>query len=49
LDFRLVLYAHTFAIAKEMNSKRYDLLSWVQVSADGRQLVTQLAYLYRLK
>jgi hypothetical protein len=49
LWFRFILYAHALTIAKEMNSKRYDLLSRVQVSADGRQLVTQLAYLYRLK
>jgi hypothetical protein len=34
LDFRL-LYAHAFAIAKEMNAKRHDLLSGVQVPADG--------------
>jgi len=40
LDFRLVLYAHTFAIAKKMNSKRYDLLSWVQVPADACQFFT---------
>jgi hypothetical protein len=35
LDFRLGLYAHAFAIAKEMNSDGYDLLSGVQVPADG--------------
>jgi hypothetical protein len=35
LDFRLVLYAHAFAIAKEMNAKRYDLLPWVHIPADG--------------
>src|SRR5438445_12463591 len=29
--------------------KRYDLLSWVQVPADGCQFFTQLPYLHRLK
>jgi len=35
LDFRLVFCAHALAIAEEMSSKRYDLLSWAQVAADG--------------
>jgi hypothetical protein len=37
------------AIAKEMNSKRYDLLSWVHVPADGCLFFTQLPYFYSLK
>jgi len=35
LDFRLGLDTHVFAIAKEMNAYGYDLLSGVQVPADG--------------
>jgi hypothetical protein len=35
LNFCLVVYAHAFAIAKEMNANGYDLLSGVQVPADG--------------
>ena len=48
-NFSLSLYSHMFAIVKEMNSKGYDLLSWVQVPADGCQFFTQLANLYWLK
>jgi hypothetical protein len=36
-------------IAKEMNSKRYDLLTWAQVPADGCYFFTELAYLHGLK
>jgi hypothetical protein len=40
---------HALPVVKEMDSKGYDLLSAVQVSADGCQFFTQLAYFYRLK
>src|SRR6184192_4111043 len=49
IGFCLGLYAHALAIAKEMNSDVYDLLSAVQVPADGCEFFTQSAYLYRLK
>ncbi len=35
IGFCLGLYPHALAIAKEMNSDGYDLLSAVQVPADG--------------
>jgi hypothetical protein len=49
LDFRFVLDAHALAIAKEMSSKPYDLLSCVQAPADDCLFFTQLMYLHRLK
>jgi hypothetical protein len=49
LDFRLGLYVHAFAIAKQMNANGYYLFSWVHVSADGCQFFIQSANLHGLE